>query len=49
MVIGFDDFLVGLLVLIALLVYFGFRTGLLLAIFFRKKFKKFWQRLWVPI
>ena len=44
MVIGFDEFLVGLLVLI-LSVYVRFPTGLLLPIFFRKKFKKFWQRL----
>ena len=42
MVIGFDEFPVGLLVLIP--VGLRFRTGLLLPIFFRKKFKKFWQR-----
>ena len=41
MVIGFEEFLVGLLVLFAC----RFPTGLLLPIFFRKKFKKFWQRL----
>ena len=41
MVIGFDEFLVGLLVLMLC----RFPTGLLLPFFFRKKFKKFWQRL----
>ena len=41
MVIGFEEFPVGLLVLIAC----WFHTALLLPIFFRKKFKKFWQRL----
>ena len=44
MVIGFDEFPVGLLVLI-LVGLRQFLTGLLLPIFFRKKFKKFWQRL----
>ena len=42
MVIGFEEFSVGLLVL--MLCWFTL-TGLLLPIFFRKKFKKFWQRL----
>ena len=44
MVIGFKDFH-GFIVLMLCWFTDGFRTALLLPIFLRKKFKKFWQRL----